>query len=121
MPLTRVEIALRDGEALRSGLALEIAEALAAALAAPRERTWVRLFPIPFGWYAEAAPSDAAPVFVELVLARPPEGDDLREEAARRVAEALAPICGRAASEVHVLFTPSARGRVAFGGNLVRG
>jgi hypothetical protein len=70
--------------------------------------------------YAENAggpPAGAQPVLVSVLLADPPQGTDLAAQAAR-LTQAIARVCRRPPENVHVLYEPPARGRIAFGGKL---
>jgi hypothetical protein len=84
-------------------------------------RTWVRLRELPVDRYAEngGGPLDGVlPVFVDVLLADPPQGEELRSQI-HRLTLAIAKVCERAPENVHLFYQASARGRVAFGGKLV--
>ena len=84
-------------------------------------RTWVRLRTLPSDRYAEnggGPPEGVLPIFVDVLLADPPEGEDLRLQV-HRLTLAIANICERAPENVHLFYQAAARGRVAFGGRLV--
>jgi phenylpyruvate tautomerase PptA (4-oxalocrotonate tautomerase family) len=121
MPILEVEIVLRPGEVLADGLAAALADAAAGAMGTPVGRTWVRLGRIERSDYAEdggGPPVGVFPVFVRVLKAERPSGDELRAEAAR-LTDAIARACMRPAENVHVLYEESARGRLAFGGDVV--
>ncbi|MBM3140112.1 MAG: hypothetical protein FJZ92_07835 [Chloroflexi bacterium] len=120
MPILEIESVL-DGSALAADLATRIADAAGAVFDSSPQETWVRLSTLERGRYAENAggpPAAWAPVFVRLLLARPPEGE-ARAEQVRALTDAVAAACARAAEHVHVLYEPPGAGRVAFGGRLV--
>jgi phenylpyruvate tautomerase PptA (4-oxalocrotonate tautomerase family) len=122
MPLIDVEIVLEPGEALADGLAVSLADAIGATLAAPAGHTWVRLWPIEPGGYSEGSGVSGqtpAPVFVTVLQAQLPTEAKLEQRAAA-LAKAVARVCGRAPDAVHIVFRPEGRGRVAFGGKLLR-
>ncbi|MND08911.1 hypothetical protein D3C83_318630 [compost metagenome] len=54
---------------------------------------------------------------MSVLEADPPQGDDLAAQALR-LTEAIAAACNRPAANVHLVYEPPARGRVAFGGTL---
>ncbi len=98
-----------------------LANALGVALGSGPGHTWVRLTALPEGQYAENdAPSTDAdlPVFVTVLLARPPSSAELRTQV-RSVTASVAEVLGRDPDRVHVQYAPAAAGRQAFGGRLV--
>ena len=62
---------------------------------------------------------DLRPVIVEVLKSELESGKNLAIEAAA-VCAVVAQTLGRRTENVHVIYQPSARGRVAFGGQLVR-
>lgn len=121
MPIVDVQVIAGAGEAARTSLARELADAIGAALAAPAGRVWVRLTWIPARDYAENGcelGEGETPVFVTVLHADPPEGEARATEASA-IASAVAACLGRAVGWVHVEYAPAGRGRVAFGGTLV--
>ena len=121
MPILEIEIVLSPNELLLSDLAARLAEAAAAVFQGPKGSTWVKLRALQQTEYAEdgGGPQDVHPVFVRVLKARLPRGGDLETEISR-LTEALAQICERPAENVHVIYEPAGRGRVAFGGKPVR-
>jgi hypothetical protein len=117
MPILEVEV-VGVPEA-PGGLAGVLADEAARALASPG-RTWVRLRVLPEDRYAEdggGPPAGVRPVFVRVLRAELPARETLESEALL-LAEAVARACRRPVENVHVLYEPPARGRVAFGGKL---
>jgi hypothetical protein len=104
----------------REGLARRIADAAGEALGSRTHGTWVRLSFLDAGDYAEngGPPHGVLPVLVSVLLADPPHGDALAAQASRLTA-AIAQACGRPVENVHLVYEPPARGRVAFGGDLL--
>ncbi len=83
--------------------------------------TWVRARQQPRALYAENAievSPDTRPVIVEILKTDLERGPDLDIEAAA-VSAIVARVMGRRLEHVHVIYQPSARGRVAFGGKIV--
>lgn len=122
MPILDVEIVVGPEEALPPRLAADIADAAGEVFAAAPGHTWVKLRPLDARRYGESGggpPQGALPVFVS-VLKRlvPPEAELAREVA--RLAAAIAHVCQRPAQNVHILYSPAAEGRMAFGGRLIR-
>ena len=81
---------------------------------------WVRLRSIDQDSYAEnhmAQGAWPAPTFVSVLRMELPEPDALRREMIE-VAEIVARSLGRPLENVHVIYEPSARGRIGFGGTL---
>jgi phenylpyruvate tautomerase PptA (4-oxalocrotonate tautomerase family) len=120
MPLLKVEIVDTPGWVCPRELARRIADAAAEALGAMPQSVWVRLSVLPAEAYAEngGAPDDTAPVFVTILEKSPPEGEVLAAEVAA-LTNALAAACGRTPSDIHLVYEPPGRDRVAFGGRLV--
>ena len=120
MPILRVEI-VGKLPAGKDGLARRIADAAAEVLKAPPGRVWVRLRYLPRSQYAEcggAVPAAIRPVFVDLLKAvADPEKTRLKEAAS--LARAIGRACSRPAENVHIFYEPPARGRAAFGGELL--
>jgi phenylpyruvate tautomerase PptA (4-oxalocrotonate tautomerase family) len=121
MPILDVEIILRPGEVLPETLADLLAPAAGQALGASAGRTWVKLRAIDHNHYAEdsaGARRGASPVFVHILKSDLPRNDEMRSEI-RRLTEAVASLCDRPPENVHVIYAPTARGRIAFGGKIV--
>jgi phenylpyruvate tautomerase PptA (4-oxalocrotonate tautomerase family) len=121
MPIVDIEVVCDDEAALRALSARSIADALAKVFESPPGRTWVRLRWLQADAYAEndkPAKPDDWPVFVNVLKAHPPAGEALGSEI-RALTDTVAVETGRAASHVHVTYSPAAAGRQAFGGELV--
>ena len=121
MPILDVQIVVADGEALDASLASSLADASGEVFGSVAGRTWVRVHALPREGYAEnggGPPEGVHPVFVRVLLADPPEGEELRSQV-HRLTLAVAKVCARLPENVHLFYEPSARGRVAFGGKLV--
>ena len=107
----------------RSGLAARLADAAGAVFDSPPLETWVRLRFLSEDDYAENAGGPEAgvrPVFVTVLLGSPPDEDTLAVQA-EALCQAVSSASQRPAENVHILFEPAARGRIAFGGKLLRG
>ena len=120
MPVLEVEIVLRPGEVLPSGLAGELADRAGQVFHAPLGTTWVRLRSLEPGSYAEnggGPPQGVSPVFVA-VLKRTLPGMEQRRTEAAELAAAVAQACARPVENVHILYLPEGSGRIAFGGKL---
>src|SRR5262245_53061486 len=120
MPIVDVEIVLNDGQSLRANLAAELAEVIGSVFESPKGRTWVRLRSLARGNYGEngGTPEYAQPVFVTILKAEWPQGEALKREM-RLLTNAIAAIVDRNSDSVHILYEPDAKGRIAFGGELV--
>jgi phenylpyruvate tautomerase PptA (4-oxalocrotonate tautomerase family) len=119
MPIFEVDFVGPVYDNVRRVLARRIADAAATVLGSPPRSTWVRVRFVTADEYAEneGAEPGVFPVIVKVLEADPPHGDDLAAEAAR-LTEAIAAACARPAENVHLLYDPPGRGRVAFGGQL---
>lgn len=121
MPILDIEFVLSENELLPATLAQKIAEKAGEVFGSAAGGTWVKVHPVPAGHYAEntADTADKAyPVFVSILRAETPPQDRLHIEAAK-LAESLAPICNRSPENIHIIYLPDGRGRLAFGGKLI--
>ena len=116
MPIVDVEIV---GAPAAEGLAQRLADEIGRALAAPTGKVWVRVHTLSAARYAENGGEAPQPVFVTILSSAPPEGEALDQRVAR-VTAAVASLTDRDPQNVHVLFEPTARGRIAFGGRVVK-
>lgn len=120
MPILEIQIV--GAQHTDRELAQRLADAAGRALDSRPSGTWVRLTFLDNASYAEnEAPLDAPmePVFVSVLQRESPIGEALETQIAR-LTEAIADTCQRPPSNVHVLIQPDAKGRLAFGGRLVK-
>lgn len=121
MPILDVQIIGDLEPEVSLGLAQRLAEAVAGALQSRPGGTWVKVTSLPREQYAEnaAGPGEGVrPVFVRVLKREVPRGEELKQEVSE-LTRAIASLCGRAAENIHILYLPPAKGRVAFGGVLV--
>jgi phenylpyruvate tautomerase PptA (4-oxalocrotonate tautomerase family) len=120
MPVIDALIVTPLGHALQPGVAQTLADNIAKVLDAQPGRVWVRVETLPDSQYAENGMVTAVhPVFVKVLHASLPPEDVLAAEA-RSLAAAVGRCLGRPAEYVHVEYAPAGRGRVAFGGHLLK-
>ena len=122
MPILDVEIVVPGpSDELPGELALALADAAAQVFGSPRGTTWVKTRSLPRAQYAEdhEAPIGVHPVFVSVLKSRIPEGAELEHEIEGLTA-AIARVLRRPETNVHIFYQSDAKGRVAFGGILVR-
>lgn len=119
MPILEVEFVGPAPDNVKRALARRVADAAGTVFGSPPRTTWVRVRFVSADEYAEneGAEPGVFPVLVRVLQADPLQGDDLATEA-RRLTEALAAACNRPAENVHLVYEPAGRGRVAFGGTL---
>ena len=115
MPILDVEIV---GGTPAAGLAQQIADDAGEVLGAAAGKVWVRVRTLGTESYAENRAEAPRPVFVRVLASAPPEGE-ARKSAVAGITAAVAKRTGRPPENVHVLFEPAAKGRIAFGGRLV--
>jgi phenylpyruvate tautomerase PptA (4-oxalocrotonate tautomerase family) len=120
MPIVDVQLVAEVAD-LPAGLASRLAESLAGVFSSPAGRVWVRLSILPSANYAEngADGPAALPVFVRVLHADLPPDEELSTQA-QAIANAVAERVARPPHCVHVEYAPAGRGRVAFGGRLLR-
>jgi len=118
MPIIDIEIVCRAEEALPDGMASTLADSLGEVFAAEPGKVWVRVRALSETFYAENLSEAPRPVFVTVLTGVPLEGEILKLHA-EQITAAVSDITHCARENVHVLFEPAARGRIAFGGQLV--
>lgn len=119
MPIVDIDI-VGDMPPTDAAATQAIADALGAVFGSKPQGTWVSLRVLPAAQFAEsggAAPG-GAPVFVR-ILQRDPVDGAARAVEVQAVTKAVAAALSQPPAHVHVIYEPSARGRVAFGGRLV--
>ena len=120
MPILEIEIVVRPGEILRPTLAKELADAAGAVFDSAPGGTWVRVRTLAADRYAEGpgpAP-EVFPVFVQVLKASLP-GTDAMQAEVTQLTSILAGFLDRPRENVHVIYVPAGRGRVAFGSTLL--
>jgi len=120
MPILDVEVVTGPGELLEAGLARRLADIAGDILGSERGGTWVKVRALPSGQYGENGDPEAEvrPVFVSILVRKRPPEETIRQQA-ERLSAAFAQACGRPRENVHILYEPSAAGRITFGGRLV--
>jgi phenylpyruvate tautomerase PptA (4-oxalocrotonate tautomerase family) len=122
MPILDVEVVGPLSPRVARGLARRLADAAGTAFGTPAGRTWVRVRRLSAADYAENGgplPKGVLPVFVGVLLSKPPRGRARVAQVAALTA-AVARACARPAENVHLLYAAPALGRIAFGGVLRR-
>ena len=102
-------------------LAQEVADAAGEILMAQKGGTWVKLSCLPANQYAESGGLEegVSPVFCTILRRQLPSTEVLAEQVARLSLE-ISRLSQRPKEHIHILHLPEARGRMAFGGTLVR-
>jgi phenylpyruvate tautomerase PptA (4-oxalocrotonate tautomerase family) len=121
VPILDVEVVGPLAPAASRRLAPRLAEGAGEVLGAPVGNTWVRVRRLASSAYAESGggpPRGVRPVFVALLLRRPPRGRALAR-LVDRLTDAVAAACRRPRENVHVIVRAPAGGRAAFGGGLL--
>ena len=122
MPIVEVRPVVSASRKLPSDAAQTLADSIARVLGAKTGRVWVRMTELQSGKYAEngaTVEDDDLPIFVQILHADWPD-EEARVKEAEELAEAVASSLMRPVEHVHVEYAPPGRGRVAFGGKLVR-
>lgn len=126
MPIITIETLsdelLSDEDALPTPDQLQtLADALGELFGSRPSGTWVKARQQQRAYYAENLTElhrDSRPVIVEILKSDEEPAEDLAIEAAA-VCALVAQVLDRRTENVHVIYQPAARGRVAFGGKLV--
>lgn len=120
MPIVEVEIVLRPNESLRKEMVTELADEFGDIFQSPQGGTWVKVRGLPAEHYAEngGMQEGVYPIFVSIIKSKLPLIDELQIEV-EKIIGAVAQVCGRSSENVHVIYQPEGRGRIAFGGTIV--
>ena len=120
MPIVDIEIVLRANEIIREEMVSELADELGEIFHSSPGKTWLKVRLLAAAQYAEngGKPEGVYPIFVTVLKSKMPSMEELQEEMAK-ITGVVAHICGRPSENIHVIFQPEGRGRVAFGGKLV--
>ena len=121
MPIVDVEIVLKPDETVSVEMASQFADELGPIFGSSKNGTWVKVYGIMEGFYGEngGKPADVYPVFVSVLKASLPAPEEIQREI-DAIVEAIAKICRRDSAFVHVIYQPEGKGRVAFGGKMVK-
>jgi phenylpyruvate tautomerase PptA (4-oxalocrotonate tautomerase family) len=122
MPIIDIEIVIASGESPEINLAAKLADRIGEVLGLPTGSIWVKLSIISSSNYAEngaeVAP-DAYPIFVTILKRQLPHPEIIHGEVTR-LTNAIAEVCHRQPENVHIIYEPDGKGRVAFGGKIVQ-
>jgi len=120
MPLVEIEIVRKQRESLSGNLISALANELGEIFNSPAGTTWIKLYELPAGHYAEnnVPQEDVYPVFIKIIKSELPENMKLELEV-KQITIAVANICDRPEENVHIVYEPEGRGRVSFGGKIV--
>lgn len=120
MPIVDIEIVLKPNEIVQSEIVEELADQLGEIFGSPKGTTWVKVHALAHDHYAESGgtPDGVFPVFVSILKSNLPTNDEMQKEV-EMITGAVAQICGRPSENVHIIYLPEGRDRVAFGGKLV--
>jgi len=120
MPVIDVEIILRPGETIRKEIVSELANELGDIFLTQEGQTWVKVSELSADHYAENGERSEKiyPIFISVIKSKLPTVEEMQEEV-QKITGAVAQIFGRSSENVHVIYQPEGRGRVAFGGKIV--
>ena len=120
MPIIDIEIVFRANESIREEVVSELADELGEIFHSPPGQTWIKLHPLSADQYAEngGTPDGVYPIFVTVMKSKLSSLEEMQKEVAK-ITGAIAQICGRPSDNVHVIYEPEGRGRLAFGGKIV--
>jgi len=120
MPIVEIEIILKPDEIIHSEMVEELANQLGEIFGSPKRTTWVKVYALERDNYAEngGALDGVFPIFISVLKSKLPATEEMQKEV-EKITGAVAQICGRPSGNVHVIYLPEGRERVAFGGKLV--
>lgn len=121
MPILDVEVVNDSAELLKEDLAKQLTDIAGDILECEEGGTWVKVRSLPREQYAEngGVPDQVRPVFVSVLLGQCPSEGDVMKDQIQRLSASFAKVCDRPEENIHILYLPSAVGRIAFGGELV--
>src|SRR5262245_23141957 len=117
MPIVDVEIVLRPDETIRKEMVSELANELGDIFRSQPGGTWIKVHELPAEQYAENDRTQAGiyPIFVSVIKSKVGTADKMQKEV-EQITGAVAQICGRSSENVHLIYQPEGKGRLAFGG-----
>ena len=120
MPIIRIELVVGEDEPeVEPSVVRALADELGDYLGSSVAETWVSLSYLPKSGYAENGVSETlSPTFAHLLRYQLPEPSQLSNDA-KAIADIIARHLGRPRENIHIIFEPDAKGRIAFGGELV--
>jgi phenylpyruvate tautomerase PptA (4-oxalocrotonate tautomerase family) len=120
MPIVDIDIVLGPNEANRKEMVSELANELGEIFHSSPGETWIKVQTLSANQYAEngGTQDGVYPVFVTIIKSKLSSIEEMQNEVAK-ITGAVAQICGRPSENIHVIYQPEGRGRVAFGGKLV--
>jgi len=120
MPIIEIEIVLKPNETLQDKFVVELADELGEIFDSPKSGTWVKLYELSEKQYAENGGKEEGvfPVFVSIIKSNIPSHEEMQVEA-EKITNAVAKICERPSTLVHIIYEPAGSGRIAFGGKLI--
>jgi len=120
MPIVDIEIVLKPDEIIQSGMIAELADQLGEIFGSSNGGTWVKVNELPENHYAENGGKEEGvyPIIVSVLKSKLPPPEEMQKEV-EKITSAVAQICGRSSENVHVIYQPEGKGRVAFGGKIV--
>ena len=118
MPILELDI-IGWPEDFADNLSQLLADSVGQALNSRPQGTWVKLAFVEPRFYAENEGAlDLPPVIARVLQANTPKGKALKKQIAD-LTRAISNATNRPEASVHLILEPNAKGRTAFGGNLV--
>ena len=120
MPIVEIEIVLGPNEVIQGITVEKLADQLGEIFKSPKGTTWIKVRELERDRYSESGgtPDGVFPVFVSILKSILPGQDEMQKEV-EMITSLVAQVCGRPSGNVHVIYLPEGRGRVAFGGKIV--
>jgi phenylpyruvate tautomerase PptA (4-oxalocrotonate tautomerase family) len=118
MPILDVEII---GHNRTEGLAQLLADAAEKVFEAEKGNIWVKVHYVPKSQYAEngGTSENLNPVFITAQLGQS-YGKKDQGQVAVELTEVFSKVVERPKENIHIIFEPSLRGRIAFGGKMLK-
>ena len=119
MPIVEIEVVLKPNEIIQGITVEELADQLGEIFNSPKGTTWIKIRALERDHYSEngGTPDGVFPVFVSILKSMFPGRDEMQKEV-EMITGAVAQTYRRPSENVHIIYLPEGKGRVAFGGKL---
>jgi phenylpyruvate tautomerase PptA (4-oxalocrotonate tautomerase family) len=122
VPVIDLDLTMAESEPVLSAQTIQaLTDDLGRIFGSAPGGTWLRIHYLSRSAYAENLidlPADVQPVFVRVLKADLPDLAARKAEASA-IAACVSRLINRPLENTHILFEPAARGRIAFGGDLL--
>ena len=121
MPIVTIELVRQPQEKFGGELVSGLASGLGKVFGSSAGGTWVKVYQLTSESYAEngGSAADTFPVIVHVLKSSLPTSDHMQKEV-EEITSVVARLTNRRQDLVHIIYEPPGKGRVAFGGSIVK-